>query len=112
MKHSIYQNKEGIYSFEITKNSISNVISTFYSMPFETLGAFLIRIAPQVDMIIASEIVSKKEEELSEEFKSWCNTNKFPLLSADELYDEYEEILSDNQKTYIKDFIERWNSNK
>ncbi len=107
MKNSIYQDEQTkIYSFEITQYSISNTIAKFYSIPSETLGAFLIRIAPELDLII--ETVKKKE--LSEELKNWCKENYFCFLSADELFDEIESIATEEQKKYLKSYIERWNS--
>jgi len=40
------------------------------------------------------------------EWQTWCTNNGFPQLSADELFLEVE--LTDEQKSYVEDFIERW----
>jgi hypothetical protein len=47
-------------------------------------------------------------ESLRTEFHDWCDANELPQMSADELYVEYMEALSEPQKDYLKSFIERW----
>lgn len=45
-------------------------------------------------------------DKLTAEWQTWCAKNGFPQLSADELF--LEVVLSDEQKSYVEDFIERW----
>jgi hypothetical protein len=45
-------------------------------------------------------------DKLTAEWQTWCVNNGFPQLSADELFLEVE--LTDEQKSYVEDFIERW----
>lgn len=45
-------------------------------------------------------------DNLITEWQTWCANNGFPQLSADELFLEVE--LTDEQKSYVEDFIERW----
>lgn len=42
---------------------------------------------------------------LHEELKEWCKVNNLPLVSADEIL---SEEITDDQRTYLLDFIERW----
>lgn len=45
-------------------------------------------------------------DNLITEWQTWCANNNFPQLSADELFLEVK--LTDEQKSYVEDFIERW----
>jgi hypothetical protein len=47
-------------------------------------------------------------EHLCTEYQLWCDNHGFPQLSADELILEVE--LTDEQKSYIENFIERWDA--
>ena len=47
-------------------------------------------------------------DNLITEWQTWCANNVFPQLSADELFLEVE--LTDEQKSYVEDFIERWDT--
>jgi hypothetical protein len=45
-------------------------------------------------------------ENLITEWQTWCDNNNFPQLSADELFLEVK--LTSEQKSYIDNFIDRW----
>jgi len=45
---------------------------------------------------------------LIDEFETFCKDNNLPHMSADELFHEKYEVLTYEQKSYILDFIERW----
>ena len=47
-------------------------------------------------------------DDLIDEFEMFCKDNNLPHISADELFHEKYEVLSEEQKTYILGFIERW----
>lgn len=47
-------------------------------------------------------------DELCDEFQSFCAENNLPQMSADELFQEKYEVLTEEQKTYILGFIEQW----
>ena len=49
-----------------------------------------------------------KLDNLITEYQTWCDNNGFPQLSADELFFEVE--LTDEQKSYVENFIERWDA--
>jgi|SaaInlStandDraft_1057018.scaffolds.fasta_scaffold1136997_1 hypothetical protein len=45
-------------------------------------------------------------DNLITEWQTWCANNNFPQSSADELFLELK--LTDEQKSYVEDFIKRW----
>jgi len=47
-------------------------------------------------------------ENLTAEWEHFCYTHNLPQQSADEILYEFDAILSDWQKGYIKSFINRW----
>lgn len=47
-------------------------------------------------------------EQLIEEYNTWIAKQGLPLMSADELFHEKYEVLTQEQKTYILGFITRW----
>lgn len=47
-------------------------------------------------------------DQLINEFQTFCSENNLPQMSADELFHEKYEVLTQEQKTYILDFISRW----
>jgi hypothetical protein len=42
------------------------------------------------------------------EFQAWCKGNNLPQMSADELFCEKVDVLTAEQKSYLLEFIERW----
>jgi hypothetical protein len=46
-------------------------------------------------------------ESLCEEYAEWCAAHELPLYSADDLI--HNELLTDCQRAYLREFIERWN---
>ena len=47
-------------------------------------------------------------EQLINEFQTFCSENNLPQMSADELFFEKYDVLTQEQKTYILGFITRW----
>lgn len=42
------------------------------------------------------------------DYRAWCTANKFEFMSADELLFDQRDNLTDEQKKYLKEFIELW----
>lgn len=52
---------------------------------------------------------SKDINKLSAELWQWCNANKLPQMSADDiLYGSLGEELTPEQRQWLVDFCERW----
>ena len=47
-------------------------------------------------------------DQLITEWNTWCSRNNLPCISADELFHEKYNVLTDYQKSYILGFITRW----
>lgn len=47
-------------------------------------------------------------DNLISEWQTWCDTNGFPQMSADDLLFEMKNKLSEEQSKFIMNFIERW----
>lgn len=45
---------------------------------------------------------------LTEQYQKWCKDNKFPLMSADELYAQGDIPMSFSQTTYLEKFLREW----
>jgi hypothetical protein len=43
------------------------------------------------------------------DFKHWCKMNRLPYMSADELLDMGYNVIDDEQRDYLKAFLELWN---
>ena len=96
------------------KQQAVRVLTHYFRVAFTAAGAQWdidndVEVGELVGYIIEA-VGQEREHKLCAELRAWCENNGLQYASADELLVRYDHMLDSPQRTWLENFIVRWDA--